>query len=100
MHPSVVTPFIAIARVTGAAMAGCVLAAAILYAIDSDARHGALAVALAMLGVRIGVLAWGAARREWAWTRLVLPGIVLVEGAGLLGVATGPWQVRLGVVVA
>jgi len=46
-------------------------------------------------------MAWGAARRELPWSRLLLPGIILLEGAGLAtSSAATLWQVRLGTAVA
>jgi hypothetical protein len=59
--------------------------------------HVALLVGLAVIGVRIAMLAWRVVRHEVAWTRLLVPGIVAIEG---IGFATHdevvPWTLRLG----
>lgn len=44
---------------------------------------------LLLLGLRILAMAWEALRRRLPWTRLLLPGVLLVEGVGLL-VHAGP----------
>lgn len=57
----------------------------------------ALQIALAIVGVRIVVLIWKVVRREVAWTRLLLPGILAIEGVGVATHdAIAPWTVRLG----
>ena len=73
-----------------------VVATAILRAIGRESWQLMLVLALAALGVRVAVMAWSAAHRELPWSRLLLPGIILVEGAGLsTSEAATLWQVRL-----
>lgn len=77
------------------------LATAVLRVLDSAHWRTALAVALAAVGARVAVMAWGAARRELPWSRLILPAIILIEGVGLWSRASAMlWQVRLGTAVA
>jgi hypothetical protein len=96
----VVTRFAVISTVTRTATLVAVAATVGLRAIGRESWQSALAVAFAVLGVRVAVMAWGAARRELPWSRLLLPGIILLEGLGLWwrGAAV-LWQLRLGTVV-
>jgi hypothetical protein len=55
-------------------------------------------VVLGLVAVRLVLLVRAVACRKLPWTRLLLPGIVVLEGAGLAG--HGLWQVRLGTAVA
>jgi hypothetical protein len=52
---------------------------------------------IAFVAVRICILAWRAVRREVAWTRLLLPGILVIEGVGFATHDT--MALRLGVAV-
>jgi hypothetical protein len=92
MHPTVVT------RMIGAATFVAIATAVILRVLGHERWHDAFAVVLALLGVRIAVIAWRAARHELPWLRLVLPAIILVEGIGLYG-SSSAWQVRLATAV-
>jgi hypothetical protein len=89
--------FAVLSKLTSAATLVAVLATAVLRTIGSDAWQRALAVALATLGVRMVVMAWAAARRALPASRLLLPGIILLEGVGLWWHGSAMlWQVRLG----
>ena len=92
------TPFAVISKLTSAVTLVAALATAVLRAIGHEAWPSAFVVALAALGVRLAVMAWGAARRELPWSRLLLPAIILLEGVGLSSAAL--WQARLGTAVA
>jgi hypothetical protein len=97
-HPSGVTPFAWTSKLTSAAMLVAMLALALLRALGHASWQRAFVVALVVLGVRLVVMAWGAARREHSWFRLLLPGIILIEGVGLSW--QGAWQVRLATAIA
>ncbi|NVB79246.1 MAG: hypothetical protein HOV81_12665 [Kofleriaceae bacterium] len=61
----------------------------------------AFAIAVAVLAARVAVMAWAVARRRLAWSRLLLPGIILVESASLWWHdRTALWQLRLGTALA
>lgn len=90
-----------ISRLTGTATLLVVVAVAVLRALDRVSWQGVLAAVLGVLGVRIAVIAWGAARRELPWTRLLLPTIILVEAVGVSWQGSAAlWQVRLGTALA
>ena len=92
--------FDGISRLTSAATIVAVLVTALLRAIGSEAWPRAVAAALAILGLRVAVMAWAAARRQLPWSRLLLPSIIWVEGVGLCGHDSAVlWQVRLGTAV-
>lgn len=87
-------------KLTSTATLVAVLMTAVLRAIGSESWQSAFALALAVLGVRVIVMAWGAAQRELPWSRLLLPGIILLEGVGLWWRGSAVlWQVRLGTAV-
>lgn len=49
---------------------------------------------LALLALRIVLIAARASRGRLPWTRLLVPGVLLIEGAGLLfSHAPGPWRI-------
>lgn len=79
-------------------MVVAVVATATLRAIGNEAWQTAFAVAVAVLGARVAVMTWGAARKELAWSRLLLPGIILLESAG--HGRDQQWQLRLGTALA
>lgn len=100
MHPTLVTRA-AVSKLTGAATLVVVAAAVVLRVIASPSWRAALGAALVVLGIRILVMAWGAAHRELSWSRLLLPTIILLEGAGMWSAdAAALWQVRLATVAA
>lgn len=70
------------------------------HAVASGSWAIAIAMVLAMLCLRVVLLAWAVWRRAVPWSRLLLPGIVLLEGAGLWWREAAAWQVRLGTVIA
>ncbi|HEY5927943.1 MAG TPA: hypothetical protein VIV11_39925 [Kofleriaceae bacterium] len=77
-----------------------VLATVALRVIGHESWQTAFAVALALLGVRVAVMAWCVVRRELPWPRLLLPGIILLEAVGLSWRGSAVlWQVRLGTAV-
>ncbi len=78
----VVTAFATTSKITSVATAIAVLSTVVLRLIGSESFRSALVVALAVLGFRVVVMVWGVARRELPWPRLMLPGIVLLEGIG------------------
>ncbi len=89
-----------ISSLTSAATIAAVLLTAVLRAIGADGWQRAFAVTLAVLGLRIAVMAWSAARREMPWSRLLLPSILWVEGVGLSWRGSALlWHVRLGTAV-
>jgi hypothetical protein len=91
----------AISKVTSIATILTLLGTAILRVADIEAWQPVFVVALALLGVRIAVMVWSVRRRELAWSRLLLPSIVLVEGVGFAwSGAEGLWQLRLGTALA
>jgi len=84
-------------KLTSAATFVAIVTTVVLRAAGSERWHDAFAIALAALGVRVAVMAWCATRRELPWLRLLLPGIILLEGVGLwLGRSSMAWQVRVG----
>lgn len=88
-------------RLTSAALLALVVAATVLRLVDSPCWRSGVAAALVMLGARIAVMVWRAAKRELPWSRLLLPAIILIEGAGLWSrEEAAMWQVRLATAVA
>jgi hypothetical protein len=89
--------YAAMSKLTSTATLLAVLVTVLLRAIASESWRSAFALALVVLGLRVAVMAWGAARRELPWSRLLLPGIVLLEGVGLWWHGSAVlWRVRLG----
>ena len=94
------TPFAAISRLSTAATLVAALTTVILRVTGHEAWHAAFGVTLALVGARVAVMAWGVARRELPWPRLLLPGIIVLEGVGLWWRGSAAlWQVRLGTAV-
>ncbi len=99
MHPSEVARFAVISKLASVALVAAGITTAILRWTGRDTWRTAFSIALALLAVRVAIIAWSVARRELPWSRLLLPGILLVEGIGLSG-RPGPWQLRLGTAIA
>lgn len=93
------THFAVLSKVTSTTTLVAVLTTAVLRVIGSDSWQSAFALALAALGARLAVMAWGAARRELPASRLLLPGIIFLEGVGLGWRDSVLWQVRLSTAV-
>lgn len=62
------------------------------------AWEAALVAALALLAVRIGMMIREVMGGRLPWTRVLLPGVVWIEGVGLAG--QGAWQVRVVTAIA
>jgi hypothetical protein len=99
----------ALSRITGAVLAVAASSTLILRVFGADLQCGArpawlaaLGISLAMLAIRIAVLATAVRRGELRWSRLLLPGIFLVEGLGIWwGDGGSTWQsVRLATAIA
>lgn len=90
-----------VTKLTSAALVASVVTAAVLRAIGNASWHSAFVVALVLLGARMLVLARRASLGEVAWSRLLLPSILVLEAVGLAwpGVL-GPWALRLGAALA
>jgi len=74
------------------------LVSLLLRALGIDAWRLVLAIALALLGVRLVGLVVDVVRGALPWTRLLLPSIVWIEAAGASGSAL--WQLRLATAIA
>ncbi|MGN6107886.1 MAG: hypothetical protein ACTHU0_22450 [Kofleriaceae bacterium] len=95
------TPFVMVSRFASAALIASCGVTAVLRVIGSHSWRSAFAIGLVMLGLRVVVMAWGVTRRELAWSRLLLPTILLLEGAGLAWHGQMElWQLRLATVLA
>src|SRR5262249_12079414 len=100
---------VAMSRITGTAVSAAAACTLVLRAFGTSLQWGvqpawltALGIFLALLAVRIAVLMAAVRRGELPWSRLLLPGIFLVEGLGVWWGDGGPaWQsVRLATAVA
>jgi hypothetical protein len=88
-------------RITGTAVAVATASTLVLRVFGADLRWGtrpawlaALGIFLVLLAIRVAVLTAAVLRGELRWSRLLLPGIVLVEGLGIWSAGGGPgWQV-------
>lgn len=99
----------ALSRILGAALAVAAASTLVLRVFGAGLQCGArpawltaLGISLAMLASRIVILAVAVHRGELRWSRLLLPGIFLVEGLGIWwGDGGSTWQsVRLVTAIA
>jgi hypothetical protein len=97
-----------LSRITGAALAVAATATLALRVLGADLTWGTrpawlagLGISLALLAGRLALLATAVRRGELRWSRLLLPGIFLVEGLGIWwGDGGSAWQsVRLATAI-
>ena len=94
------TSIIALSRLTSATVVAAVLATAVMRALGLDGWRTALGVAVLAIGARVLVTGWRVVRGELAWSRLLLPAIILLEGVGMWwSGAPLLWEVRVATLV-